>query len=580
MLKGWAVFVVVMSVAVGWGSGAEKVSDPFNSGVPAYTLYAIASGDNSGVSDEDLRGLATQFSFVYGKFSQEQMDRMREINPKFRVLDYINTWNIGGSDMQPYAEGRRGDLEYYLVGFLTRDIGAGQRRIGIKAFFDDYPPRLRASTIEGDISSTDRSRPAGANYVTWLRIGDELMRIEDFDAETLAATVTRGFDGTEAIAHEAGEAVCHPTYSSNGVPGDPKGEFVNREGWLCYIADPASTLRWDMLRDLTLERVGRGYDGVWIDCLGSISFGAVDVFAKNVNSKRTHRRSDEGVMEGWGEASYHRRVWNFRENRPYDYNDHREYCEIGLTRAYRELERELGYVPMICANNIGPGYYPQMGDRKRYMMSTEVKPRGLDAYCMEGFVGGIGNEQFDSFLRDKSSRRGPTMVDADGWRVQVGILMDAYQDGLCAAPMMTQAGWKTRLFEVYGDEMRQAYELYAYASFLLAVEKDAPAMLGRPAFGGQGRQRRVKIYPHYYWPIGEPAETKKELEGYRAAGHVSYWRRFSNGLVIVNPSGGSDNGIVIDPPLIDPATGKKVRSVDLPANSGKMLLGEFVVPRI
>ncbi|MCK5173745.1 MAG: hypothetical protein KAR47_10165, partial [Planctomycetes bacterium] len=169
MLKGWAVFVVVMSVAVGWGSGAEKVSDPFNSGVPAYTLYAIASGDNSGVSDEDLRGLATQFSFVYGKFSQEQMDRMREINPKFRVLDYINTWNIGGSDMQPYAEGRRGDPEYYLVGFLTRDIGAGQRRIGIKAFFDDYPPRLRASTIEGDISSTDRSRPAGANYVTWLR---------------------------------------------------------------------------------------------------------------------------------------------------------------------------------------------------------------------------------------------------------------------------------------------------------------------------------------------------------------------------------------------------------------------------
>lgn len=539
---------------------------------PAYALYAIASGDNSLVSQEDLRALATQFSFVYGKFSREQMDGMREINPKFRVLSYINTWNFSGSSMQPYAESRKRDLEHYLVGFLARDIGKDDRRIELKAFFDDYPPRLRPSTIKGNFSSTERAKPAESNYVTWLRIDDELMRIEEFDADTATVAVTRGFDGSKAVAHGKGDAVCHPTYNSKGVPGDSREEFENRGGFLAYIADPAATLRWDRVRDMTLETIRSGYDGVWIDCLGSISFGAVDVFAKSVNSKKTHNRTDEAVMEGWDEASHYRRVWNFRKNRPYDYNDHREYCEAGLARAYRELEKELGYVPMICANNIGPGYYPKMGSRKRYMMSTQVKPRPLDAYCMEGFVAGIGTEEFERFLRDRKVRPAPTLQDLEGWQVQVGILMDAYQDGLCAAPMMTQAGWKTQLFEAYDDAQREPYELYAYASFLLAVEKDAPARLGRPAFSGMGRERRVKIYPHYYWPLGAPSESKKELEAYRVPGRVSYWRKFSKGLVIVNPSENVDRAIAIDPPLFDPATGRKVRSVDLAPKNGRILL--------
>lgn len=561
----WAILIAPCCLAT---SPAAFAASP----EPEYTLYAIASGKNSAVGDSDLRSLATQFDFVYGRFEKAQMDRMRAINPDFRILEYINTFSIGGPKGQSIAEARKIDLEYYLVGFLAKDVGPSDTQIRLKPFFDDYPPRLRPSTIEGDVSSMKPQTPAVANYVTWLRIGNELMRIEAFDEATATATVTRGFDGSRAVAHKADEAVCHPTYNANGVPGDPKGEFINKGGFLYYIPDPSSTLRWDLVRDMTLDNAARGYDGVWIDCLGSISFNAVDVFARNVNSKRTHKRSDEATHEGWGEASHYRRVWNFREGRPYDYNDHRECNEAGLTRAYAEIEKALGRMPMICANNIGPGYFPRMGDRKRYMMKTEVKPRPLDAYCMEGFVARITSDQFNRFLRDKSDRAGPSLEDLEGWQTQVAILMDAYQEGLCAAPMMTQAGWKTQLFEAYDDDFREAYELYAYTSFLLSVEKDAPARLGRPAFAGMGADRHVKVYPHYYWPIGAPAETKKELDDYRVPDHISYMRKFENGLIVVNPTPKGDNGIAIEPPLLDPKTGKKVRSVDMPPNSGRILL--------
>ena len=67
----------------------------------------------------------------------------------------------------------------------------------------------------------------------------------------------------------------------------------------------------------------------------------------------------------------------------------------------------------------------------------------------------------------------------------------------------------------------------------------------------------------------------EELDQYQIKGHQTYHRHFDNGIVLVNPSMETDESIQFERTYIDPRNGSKVRSVEIPPHSGKILLIDF-----
>jgi hypothetical protein len=129
------------------------------------------------------------------------------------------------------------------------------------------------------------------------------------------------------------------------------------------------------------------------------------------------------------------------------------------------------------------------------------------------------------------------------------------------------------LIEPAGKE-RDDFELYAYASYLLAVEPDFPTPLGIPAFYQKDSQRFAHLNPQYFWPIGNPKESfaPENIDDYRKAGQELYLRHFTNGIVIVNPTlevqGRTLKGTYTDPRNGEIVTG----SITMPPHSGWILL--------
>ena len=157
------------------------------------------------------------------------------------------------------------------------------------------------------------------------------------------------------------------------------------------------------------------------------------------------------------------------------------------------------------------------------------------------------------------------------------MLMNASQAGLAAYPMMMNAGWKTAMYERYADDVRVPFENWAYASYLLGVHKvgnQCSTPFGSVPFKWSGSTHRVEIHPRYFWPIGNPVQeyTDANIDQYKPTGHVSYVRRFSNGIVLVNPTNNADNNVPLGANYKDPGTHVEMTAVNMPAKSGRILL--------
>ena len=98
-------------------------------------------------------------------------------------------------------------------------------------------------------------------------------------------------------------------------------------------------------------------------------------------------------------------------------------------------------------------------------------------------------------------------------------------------------------------------EIGIHASFLLAVERTAAAG-GRPKLGIQALYyespanrtslRYAALHPRFRWEIGTPVETKVAVPLYKLPGFNTYARRFTTGLVLMNPSwNNTDHRIII-----------------------------------
>jgi hypothetical protein len=561
---------------------------------PAYKLYSICS-EKMTPTEEDLRRLALNFVLCHGKFTKAQNEVLHRFNPDFKSLTYINSTYTRSVDDVGYAETKcRTGLCMLLAGRLAEALAAADTHLRVvpaagapKAGKDLGLPN-RASTVEGDFSSTDPARPSTKFYVFWIRIGDEFMRVGAFDPATGKAEVRRGFSGSTPAAHAAGVNVFSPVYlgfkrtgkdeaageglgtgfiqpaatgpaapaapaagraapeagrasamaddadpdasdAAGGKAGKYPGEHPDGPGnRLRYVLDPNASAGNLWKADIAIAAMrDSGVDGVWLDTFNCGTFNLSDCLGRKA------------------------RAWNFLKNQVYDFDDFREAQERKVACIQETVHQKLDRWPCLVANNLH-NYEPGQGGMKLLLVPTAIKPRPLDGFCMEG---------------------GLALRDADGWRERMQLLADAAQKGLAVMPVWGGAGAKSSLSEADTPERDRA-EHFAYAGYLLAVEKGGKTVMGTYAFYQAGGKRFVKVHPMYYWPIGDPAQTVKpaEFDKYLVAGTEVYRRAFTGGLVFVNPSTKAAEGLVLGGEYLDPDTAKTVTTVTLPAGTGKILL--------
>ena len=198
----------------------------------------------------------------------------------------------------------------------------------------------------------------------------------------------------------------------------------------------------------------------------------------------------------------------------------------------------------------------------------------MDGYCLEAFGGSISGAEF---LRARKSGRPPTiqMVGDVVWNSKVSVLMDAAQNGLAVVPFIAMAG--RELYEHADQPTRDHFELWAYASYLMAVERKrgtCSTVFGISPFYWEGKQRKAMLHPRYTWDLGDPMESHSpsQLEEYKHVNHQTYVRKFQKGIVLVNPSTTKDRGVPLGSEYTDPETGQKMTTANLEPQTGKILM--------
>jgi hypothetical protein len=516
---------------------------------PQYKLYSVCA-NKIDASREDLRLIAENFEFYHGKFQPDQADAIRKISPAFKCLTYINsTYTQSEADVRLVESEYRDCLSMLLAARLSQSIEDGSTQFRVESAEDGQksggkkvPILIRASTIAGDYSSIESGRPSTQFYVFWIRIGDELMRVNRFDPATGNVEVSRGFSGTSRAAHPAGASVFSPVYlgfdrspaSKENANTSSRGNYPNgHDDKLRYVLDPAHRKGYLFQADTVLKAMQVNHvDGVWMDTLNTGTFNLSDCLGRAAAGK----------------------VWDFAKNQPYAADDFRLGQEKKVAFIGQFIRERLGKFPFLVANNLTDAYASGRGGLKLLLMPTEVKPRPLDAYCMEGAL---------------------ELQSPDKWKKRIVVLMDAAQNGLAAAPIWGNAGSPSYAESEPDTPERDKAERFGYASYLLGVEKDGKTLMGTYAFYQANGRRFVKVHPMYYYPIGYPAETVKpnEFGKYLMKDVPVYRRPFTNGLVLVNPSN-QDCAVSLDKTYLDPDTRQLVTTVIMPAGTGKIMLNK------
>ena len=197
--------------------------------------------------------------------------------------------------------GFRPDAMVYHAANLIQPISRTDTEFSVCAVVEycckRYGAPLVPSTAPGNYSDYK-----GTEYVTFVRVGDELMKLVDVANVTnpdpnapptewcQRLTVQRGLDQSVPRPAAAGAKLLAPVYVDTPVW---KGKGASGE--LRYIADYQSEYAWKSLGQFTVDAVTQlGYDGAWID-----SF------------------SPSEVRNGADPAGNKVTVWNPVTNRPY-----------------------------------------------------------------------------------------------------------------------------------------------------------------------------------------------------------------------------------------------------------------------
>jgi hypothetical protein len=350
------------------------------------------------------------------------------------------------------------------------------------------------------------------------------------DAATGSVTVTRAFDNTKAASHASGARVFAPVYvGSNGqwVGVPDRSSAALRYAMRIESEDVARLLANDIAGFMA-----NGASGAWLDICSPSFFNLANAFGEEVTP------------------------WDFATNSKYDRQSRKEAQDLKLARIQDFVHQATGKWPELTANNLGGGYFEKDGGGMDFLRSTKDKPRPIRGAVIEAAF---------SFNAKKKFAPLPT------WKANLATLIHGAQNGLAVWPWLKS----------YPDTLRpltreaDAMALYDYASVLLGWEFGGGSAIVTEAVADDGKGGTAIYLPRFwFYDLGKPVDRVgyDEVEKLRVPGHAAFQRRWTGGIVLVNPTEKSDQSIELESGYSDPETGEAIRQIQLGPHEARILL--------
>jgi hypothetical protein len=528
-------------------SAPVPLAEPF-----PKTWAILPWGALADTSDENIERIATAYDWIntHGgswfdntalPFGDGVADRLHALNPDMILTSYRN----GGYTNQ-FAGDEAGEVEQQIplaiavhdtAAWLTADVTAGQTTLLFQpppGPVDNRVPPAARPIYPFKASTTDEQYSIDKHaYVAWLRLGDEIVRIDQAQATPdgkIELTVVRGYWGTTATEHTTDDVVLQPIYNGrvmpngneallSGVPDGNGGQFALR-----YVMQQQDPGYWQWLGDKVGELFDQGYDGPWFDTSTS-----------------------EWINQGNAYGVPERIPYDVDLGRNLDNETFREYQQQKLDAMFGQYPDEEFYV-----NWNFPRHYFDNGT-ERLMFSGENGYHPISGGAIEQFA----NQQF---------------MD---WFQTMDMVFDM------VANDYRGVAWTK------GLGMTPTYQHFAYATYLIAYEQDSELYFGidpdpadpqtpsiypdipRPDF-----QSVVPDPPDYvYWDLGRPAESFTDVaQAELAEAPGVYGREFTCGRVLVNPDATRTPQVNLNRSYYDAVAEEQVTSVTLAPRSATVLL--------
>ena len=311
------------------------------------------------------------------------------------------------------------------------------------------------------------------------------------------------------------------TLKPEALAHNAAGEVVKARDWPNWLIVPDNPKLLDYERALVRKAMSGGYDGLFVDSLGTAPIDSNYLLTRAINPA-THQPY---TAEQWLEA------------------------EIKLVRAAKEA---LPKGKLLLMNGLGPG--------TRYWREPEAaSPRVL-------------LDQFDGAMSESIWRTAGSPLEQwpspENWMLDIRMVQDVERRGLLGF-------WWTKCGSVVGatpkdEEAHQnlvpQWRRFALASYLLAA---GPKSYFNFLAGDKKLNDAAQYYPEYDAPLGVARGPMREL------GEGVYSRSFSGGLVIVNPTGLPVDGLRpagADGEFTSAGEGRKLKApFSIPAHTGWIL---------
>ncbi|MBO2945252.1 hypothetical protein JJQ72_14835 [Paenibacillus sp. F411] len=501
-----------------------------------YPLYAAEFGTDPLWTAAELELLGKNFDGIFGNpnISMSMANTLRSHYAPFKINQYNGKWAVNGTTAD-YIENNKKEVLYYRVGNSSASITATQTTFSLNDVFGSLIPST-SNTWNSNFDSNGEFK-----FVTWLLIGDELMKIQSVSGNTV--TVIRGIHSTVPKSYPAGTPILSPVYGAAPVAG------MTSE--VQYRLDEGTNVRWDLLLSAALAEYDKNRGGIWIDIL----IGNLSQFAQS------------------GQTVPSNRIWDIRNQSVYNDEVRAENVERGIVRIQEQFKAQKGVYPVIWGNNL---LHPTTltDQRVKMLLSTSIKPRPIDGFAMENSYGGYGtggNSGTEFWFKDYT-----------GWKNNLKSIMFMGENKLAALPLMLDGGQDNKTFAALPAAERRRILLYGYASYLLGVKVEPDnkiyTKIGFTPLVNPGTgPAYLYLEPMFTWDIGKPTQTlsSSNYSNYKLSGREVWVRTFQNGIVIVNPSENAENNVSVSSygSLRDPEQGNiSVTSVSLPSKTAKILL--------
>ncbi len=487
-----------------------RISSYMDNATP-YPLYGHFWNSGMDYNTQQMELITDAFDYIIGgggtPRNAAKTKQMQQMNPDFQVIRYTGGWEMGYAR----AEKDKINLPYYRCGSLSSDITASSTTFTVNA-----PPNTKGRGLMA--SETGK-------FDIWIRMGNELMKVKSISSTTsypITVTVERAYDGSTASAHSKGSTVTLPLYCQPPVAGTNSSNrtyFVTNKG-----------VRFQKTLDELFDVMDNfNEDGIWIDILTG-RLGASSLYNNNYEE---WDHETETLLTGKKEMANNKDA---------------------VAALYEKYYARRGYYPVIYGNNVLYSQSLNESQRAYIMVKTDEHPRVLDGFCHENSWGhmssddsGIDHEGQTEIVDDKVIEYGTDgkfieWYIGDIWinnNKAIALLAD---NKLPNQPMTINAGFKNQFFaENLTDDQRYRFNKYAYASYLMCVKVDEDnkisCRMGISPQVKKGGSVLVNVEPFFYHNIGVPVDnyTSANFTKYRYNNTNLYYRKFSNGLVLINP---------------------------------------------